>query len=76
MGIHVLTIGARDPIENRINMCLMLLDMGDRKQISEGRNIIYEINKALRRKSTPEETKASLRKLKAELKERIKELSK
>lgn len=74
MSIQILTIGTGNSIQDRINKCLMFLDMGDRSQIPEGKAIIFAINRALRRKNTPDEIKA-LKALRDELRQKIKELS-
>lgn len=76
MTIQIIEVGGdQDEITNYINSIYIRLDMGDRSAIRDGKRIISAINRAVRRKSTPDEAKESLRAFRDELKQKVKELS-
>ena len=76
MTIQIIEVGGdQDEITNYINSIFIRLDMHDRSAIPAGKRIIDAINRAVRRKSTPDEAKEGLRALRDELKQKIKELS-
>lgn len=75
MSIQVIEVGGdQDNLTNYINSVYIRLDMHDPSAIQDGKRIISVINQVVRRKSTSDETKKSLRVLRDELKQKIKHI--